>query len=141
MRICIAQFYLEAGAAYPFSCRFQGFLGDELTSRVEPSEQFVATYGEEWALMFRVSAKSSLTAPEVKGPSVFKDDKDVEYSIFLPFDRERPLDEERYREVLALLLQEVEGVLGSLGMEVKGLANDANDIIDRIVQEPAMFGH
>ena len=88
-----------------------------------------------------MSAKSSLTAPEVKGPTVFRADKDVEYSIFLPFDKERALDEQRYREVLTLLLQEIAGVLKTLGMEVKELAQDASDIIDRIVKNPMMFGH
>ena len=141
MRTHIAQFYLEAGAAYAFSYRFQRFLSQELAQRVRPSEMFIREYGEDCDLMFRVSAKSSLTAPEVKGPTVFRADKDVEYSIFLPFDKERALDEQRYREVLTLLLQEIAGVLKTLGMEVKELAQDASDIIDRIVKNPMMFGH
>lgn len=139
MKIHIGQFYLEVGAAYSLSYRFQGFLGEELSSRVEPSEKFIAEYGEDYELMFRISAKSGLTAPDVKGPTVFKDDKDVEYSIFLPFDKDRPLGELQYREVLALLFHEIEVVLKSLGMEVKGLAQDARDIIDQIVKNPVMF--
>ena len=87
MKIYIAQFYLEAGVAYSLSYCFQSFLGDELSGRVDLSKQFIEKYGEDYELMFRVSAKSSLAEPEVKGPTVFKDDKDIEYSIFLPFDK------------------------------------------------------
>lgn len=141
MKIHVSQFYLEAGAAYSLSYRFQIFVSEELTHRVEPSEKFVSEYGEDFELIFRVSAKSTLTAPEVKGPTVFKKDKDVEYSVFLPFDKAKPLDEGRYREVLALLLQAIVGVLDSLGMKINGLDQDANDIIDQIVKDPVMFRH
>jgi hypothetical protein len=109
-------FPVEQGAEFPFNVLFQRYLFEQLTSLLMPSSWFSTEYGEEWKLIFNVSARWSLDEDdtergvklsesarvklaryrsftpeplrvEIRGPTVFRKDKDVEYSIFLPFRR------------------------------------------------------
>ena len=139
MKIFVAQFYVEVGCDYSLSNHFHHRISDELTRRVVPSAAFVNKYAEDFKLMFRMSAKSGLVEPEVRGPMVFKKDKDVEYSIFLPFDLDRPLGPSVYRHALKQLLGQIIIVLTSLQMDVSQLSQSVDEIIERIVADPKMF--
>ena len=85
MKIFVGQIYIKAGVAFPFSLRFQKWLGDALSERVEASMQFSNKYGSGFELGLRISAKEDIEQPEIKGPTVFKQDKTVEFTIFLPY--------------------------------------------------------
>ena len=85
MQVHFGQIYVEQGAYFPFSHIFQQYISEEMSALVIPSKKFVAQYGQDWKLIFRISAKHSLDRNEIRGPTAFKKDKDVEYSIFLPF--------------------------------------------------------
>src|SRR5947207_12558625 len=98
MKIFVGQIYIEPGASYPFSHQFQTWLGEELTNRVQPSQQFLRAYPDGFDLIFRVSAKSKINKPEIKGPTVFKRGKDVEFTVFLPHDGREPSDPTGYRQ-------------------------------------------
>ena len=100
MKIYVAQIYIEVGSVYPFTHYFQRLISDELTKRISASSAFIQKYGEDFNLIFRMSAKSSLKEPEVQGPTVFKTDKDVEYTIFLTFDKSEPQGPGSYRRAL-----------------------------------------
>lgn len=86
MKVWFSQIYIEEGVNFPFSCHFQKRLSQMITGLVEPSAKFIEKYGRDFELMFRISAKHALLDNEIKGPAVFKKAKDVEYSVFLPFD-------------------------------------------------------
>src|SRR5262249_28304632 len=86
MKVAFSQVYIEPGANFPFSVHFQRLLTTEVTALVQPSANFLETYGEVSELIFRVSAKHRLEDNEIKGPTVFKKEKDVEFTVFLPFD-------------------------------------------------------
>ena len=92
MSIYVSQIYPEAGVSYPFNHRFQKYLSDLVSAKVGTSKKFADLYGPEYDLIFRMSAKEGLAKPEIKGPTVFKRDKDVEYTVFLPFDRSVEMD-------------------------------------------------
>jgi hypothetical protein len=82
MKIFVGQIYIKPGITFPFSLQFQRWLGDALTERVEASEQFCKAYGANFALGLRISAKEEISEPEIKGPTVFKRNRNVEFTIF-----------------------------------------------------------
>ena len=139
MTIFVAQFYIEAGASYPFSHHFQRLIKEEITERVAPSEAFVSKYGSDFDIIFNMSGKSTIAQPEVRGPTVFKKNKSVEYTIFLAFNKQEPHSQDLYRRVLRQVLDKIIGVLQGLQMDVSRLSSDANDIIERIVANPKMI--
>ena len=53
---------------------------------VTSSNEFENRYGADWDVILRISAKCGLTENELRGPTVFKKDKHVEFTIFLPYD-------------------------------------------------------
>lgn len=86
MKVHFGQIYIEPGVNFPFSHGFQLRLGKEITDLVSPSPSFIKKYGPDWELMFRISAKSGREDNEIRGPTVFRKDKDLEYTVFLPDD-------------------------------------------------------
>jgi len=86
MKVWFGQIYVQPGVSFDFSQHFQLRLSEEITRLVTPSATFTRKYGSEWELIFRISAKTQINDNEIHGPSVFKADREIEYTIFLPFD-------------------------------------------------------
>jgi hypothetical protein len=140
MNIYATQIYIEAGINYPFSHIWQRFMFRQLTLRVQPSKKFCQTYGDDFDLTFNISSKSAIERPEVFGPTVFKKDKDVEYTIFLTYDRTTTLDNLRsFDAVLQQLFAEIVNVLEKLEIDTDLLVKDAPQLIDEIIGEKSMF--
>jgi len=140
MRIYFGQIYIEAGVSFPFSHIFQHRLSEEVTALATPSPLFVKKYGDDWDLMFRISAKAALRDTEIRGPSVFKKDKDVEYSIFLPFTIIRAA-EDVARTAIEFLFDAFLSVLTKLGFSTERLVAHRPALIDSICSDPKMFDH
>ena len=85
MKIYFGQLYIQAGISFPFNSSFQRFLSEEVSKLVEMNPKFEQSYGTEYELMFRISAKKELLTNEICGPTIFKKEKDIEYTIFLPY--------------------------------------------------------
>ncbi|MFN5322247.1 MAG: hypothetical protein ACK493_13815 [Planctomycetota bacterium] len=139
MTIYVSQIYPEAGVSYPFSHEFQKHLGGLINAEVGMSQRFTEQYGPDYDLIFRVSAKSGLVAPEIKGPTVFKRDKDVEYTVFLPFDRAADLETSTLSRVLEMLLASVISILNGLGMSTMSLVNNSRAIVSQILSDNKMI--
>jgi len=86
MKVWFGQVYIEPGVNFPFSHHFQRRLSQEVTALTKPSREFIKKHGEDFELMFNVSAKQALQDNEIRGPAVFRKTKDLEYTVFLPFD-------------------------------------------------------
>ena len=115
MTIYLTQIYVEAGANFPLSHHFQLLAGKLLTDAFCLPPPFVAKYGSDFALVLRMSAKSSLQVVEIVGPTVFKRDKTVEFTIFIPF-RKVPFDKTVFREVITLLMEGINQVFIRIGV-------------------------
>lgn len=139
MSVHVSQIYPEAGVSYPFNHRFQKYLSDLLSAKVRTSQKFAELYGPEYDLIFRMSAKEGLARPEIKGPTVFKRDKDVEYTVFLPFDRSVDMDANTLSRALDLLLSSMIEILEELDMTTTGLSAKLSAIIDRILGDAKMI--
>ncbi len=141
MKLFVSQFYIEPGVSYPFSVHFQRFMWPrkELTKRIVDSDEFVRRFGKDFDLMFRMSAKAGIVAPEVRGPTVFKKDKSVEFTVFLTFDRAEQRGQDAYCRALKQLMVEITGILRSLRLDASQLVQDCDQIIERIIANPKMI--
>ncbi len=139
MRIFVGQIYVEPGVSYPFSHQFQVWLGQELTNRVKPSQAFLQAYSDKFDLIFRVSAKSKIAEPETKGPTVFKRDKDVEFTIFLPYESHEPNGPSAYQRPLKLLFDSIAVILQGLGMDASRIVEDSPALIKHVISNRTMI--
>jgi len=139
MKIFVSQIYIEAGIAFSFSHHFQVWISDQFTSRVKPSKEFIEVYGEDYNIIFRMSAKTKITRPQIKGPSVFKKTKDVEYAIFLPHGGGKDDDTKCHEKALDYLFESIVSILESLGIDATNVVRDSFDLIGQIIANPAML--
>jgi hypothetical protein len=138
MKVAFSQVYIELGANFPFSVHFQRLLTKEVTAVVQPSPKFIECYGADFELGFNVSAKHSLKDNEVRGPTVFKKSKAVEYTVFLPFDliithADAP------KHALFFLLKGVCDVFDMLEIDKVKLLDKQQSLIDAICSDPTML--
>jgi hypothetical protein len=138
MKVFFGQIYIEPDVAFPFSIAFQQRMSGEMTKLVEPSDHFISEYGEDWNLIFRISSKRSLPENELRGPTVFAKEKDVEYSIFLPFD-EITADDDWARSALHHLMNGVISIFARLEIDSANLKIEKNRVIQEICSDSACF--
>lgn len=139
MKIFVGQIYVKVGVAFPLSLRFQKWLGDALSARVVASGRFIAQFGNDFGLGLRISAKDDISQPEIKGPTVFKRDKNVEFTIFLPHRR---VDYRDPQESLALfdeLFRSVLVVLPHVGLSTTTLAADIQQLQTEFQNTPGLL--
>ena len=132
------QIYIQPGVSFPFSCHFQRRLSEEITALVVPSAAFIKKYGADFNLIFRVSAKKDIQDNEIRGPTLFKKDKDVEYTVFLPFDV-ITCHPEVSKSALVFLLQGVCSVFELLEIETTSLAEIKASLVEKICSDPTML--
>jgi hypothetical protein len=138
MKVYFGQIYIDAGIEFPFSIDFQKYLAEAVTAQVAPSGYWVKKYGRHFDLIFRISAKREITKNEIRGPTVFRKAKDIEYSIFLPFDvvtRRRDIP----RSALRFVFKGVYSVLESLEIDTGKLKQREESVIEKICSDPKMF--
>jgi len=138
MKVCIGQIYIKPGISFPFSHRFQISLGERLTTIVQPSPDFVRAYGDDFTLMLRMSAKTEIREVEVKGPTVFKDEKDVEYTIFLPYNTIKESGDV-IASALRHLLIGIVTTLHALKLDAEELSKQAETFVKEVCADPTMI--
>ncbi len=138
MKVYFSQIYIKPGVNFPFSHQFQAHLSEAITGLVKLSAQFAYKYGDDFNVIFRISAKKEIRNNELKGPTVFDKEKDVEYTVFLPFDViQRTSDVNR--SALEFLLDGVALALTSLDIGVDKLSQERAHLIERVLSDPTMF--
>src|SRR4051812_3762329 len=139
MTIHFGQIYVQPGVSLPFTHRFQLRLSEAISALVEPSPAFAEKYGSDYELMFRISAKKGLHDNEVVGPTVFRKARDVEYTVFLPFDV-ITRSSEVPRTALRYLLEGVYSVFESLDIDSSRVVGAQESIVEGICSDPMMLG-
>jgi len=137
VKIFFSQIYIQEGITFPFTHNFQKYLSDEITSLVECSTEFNKTYGPDWEIIFRISAKKDIDETEIKGPTLFRKDKDIEYTIFLPYVKIMN-ESDIYKAALNTILLSVREVLDSLGIVTTKLINSTDQIVNEICSNKEM---
>jgi hypothetical protein len=139
MKVFISQLYIQPGVSFPFSHHMQSWLHEALSALAVPSPAFTDKYGADFNLIVRLSAKRELKQNEIKGPTVFKKEKDVEYTLLLPF--EAIIEQgDMCRAALAFLFDGVRAIFARSGIEAPGLdAAKQEEIIEQICSGPDML--
>ncbi len=138
MKIHVIQLYIDPETEYPFNWRFQVRMSKELSSMVTPSQKYLTKYGRTFDLIFYMSAKKDLKDNDIMGPGVYRKDKDVEYSVFLPADvinRSRNVPE----SALTFFLKGVCSVLESLEIDTSKIVARQQSLIKDICADPELF--
>lgn len=139
MRVSIGQIYIKPGINFPFSHLMQQWLGKELSKAATSSVEFHKKYGEQFNdLTIRVSADTQIVDNVIRGPSVFRKDKEVEYSLFLPFDVIAGTTG-GYRVALEFLIDGIRKVFLQAGIDPQKLDGKRASIIKHISDDPTML--
>lgn len=139
MNIYLGQFYIEAGASFPFSLFFQKWFGKNLTEFSNGWGINIEKYPEDFDLIFRISSKTKINEIEIKGPSIFKKDKNVEFTIFIPYRKIEQGDIDGIKVVCRSLIHAIELVFLEIGISPSILRSRSQEMIDAIVNNPDMF--
>ena len=139
MRVFVGQIYITPGVSFPFSHAMQAWLSEQLTALSSPSAAFVKQYGTTFDVMLRISARAGSAETEFKGPTVFKADKDVEYTVFLPFDTIRAAGAGGRRLAAELLLSAVASVFDKLSVESPELSDRREELVARLSSDETML--
>lgn len=139
MKIFIGQIYIKVGVAFPFSLRFQKWLGDALSERVGVSEQFSNEFGPSFGLGLRISAKENIDQPEIKGPTMFKRDKKVEFTIFLPHRPSDYHDPKVASLLVEQILQSAVLILQQLGLDTVNVVGDKHHLRTEFLSTPGLL--
>jgi hypothetical protein len=138
MKVSIGQIYTTPGAKFPFSHHMQIWLGKELSAASGNAVEFRRRHGNDFELMIRVSARKGTSGNEIVGPTVFKKTKDVEYTLFLPFDAIVESSESR-RAAAVFLVDGTRSVFDAGGIDVSLLTERRASIIDHIASSADML--
>jgi hypothetical protein len=139
MRVFVGQIYIKPGVSFPFSHAMQAWLSEQLTELASPSAAFVKQYGSSFDVMLRISAQTAATETELKGPTAFKADKDVEYTVFLPFDTIRAAGGAGRQLAAELLLSAVADAFDRLKVEAPDLSGRRQDLVRRLTDDEEML--
>lgn len=138
MNVYFRQLYIRPGVSFPLSHVCNHYLSETITAVVVSSEAFNRKYGSDFSIVFTISAQQEIEYTQIKGPTVFKKAKDVEYSLFLPFDTIM-LDTNVFPAAIRCLLDGVCSVLQSFDISTSGIDERRDAIIQRICADPSMF--
>jgi hypothetical protein len=138
MNVWFGQIYIEAGVNFPLNHLFQRRLSQEITALAQPSPKFIEEYGSDFNLIFRISAKKKLQDNEIRGPTVFRKGKNVEYTVFLPFDIISHHSDVP-QSALKFLLKGVCSVFQSLGIDTSKVIERQETMIENICSDLTMF--
>jgi hypothetical protein len=142
MNLYVSQIYIEPGINYPFSHIFQKFISDSLSDSVVESPYFIKKYGENFSLVFNMSAKIHVEEVEIHGPSVYHKGKNVEYTIFVPFEEmtdKRYWDSVELAKPLKHLFSGIILVLEKLEIDPQRVVENFDEWIRRVTSDAAMI--
>ena len=139
IKIFIGQIHIKAGISFPFSLRFQKWLGDALSELVEVSSEFSSKHGSDFGLGFRISAKDDIEEPEIKGPTIFKRDKTIEYSVFLPHKANDYHDIAVASHLVDQILDSVVVILPEVGLDASNVLKEAKRIRTEFLSRPGFI--
>jgi hypothetical protein len=139
LKIFTRQIYTEPGIDYPLSHVFQQRIGEILSGLVHPSEEFRRTYGSDFRIIFKLSAKRDISFPEIIDPKVYKKTKDVEYSIFIPHDGSDVNKLDDYTKPIHNFLLDVSSALERLKLNADEVKNNIDSIVKEITLDPAIL--
>jgi hypothetical protein len=116
----------------------QRWLSHELTAVAESVDEFLVKFGEGFSAVVNISAKTGIVEPEIRGPTVFKRDKDVEYTLFLPYDVIMRQHDSR-RMAARYILSGIRAIFERAGIGLEQLDATMNALTEHLSSDPSML--
>jgi hypothetical protein len=116
----------------------QVWLTNELSGVCEDAVEFFERYGENFDLVIRISAQNQITGNLLKGPTIFEEEEDVEYTLFLPYDVIIQSADGR-RAAATFLLEGIRAVFERVGIRTARLNERTELLLERLCSDPAML--
>jgi hypothetical protein len=138
MKVTVCQVYVKPGVTLPFSHHMQRRLAGELSTMLLPSSAFTTKYGADFSLVLNISAEAATSETRIAGPAVYRRTRDVEYTLFLPFDAICAA-KDRCRFAMACILSAVAVVVSRVGIDGTLLAKRTPEVVARISEDPTMI--
>jgi hypothetical protein len=141
MKTFVSQIYIEPGVKFPFSIAFQQRMSEWPTKLINGWGKNAAQYPMDFDLIFRLSSKSDINEPEIYGPTVFIIDKNVEYTVFLPFRMVGIGKDADFTNIIIFLIDSISLICSRVGIDTERLQDSSLDIATDIVNDTEMFKH
>lgn len=138
MKVSIGQIYVKPGINFPFTHLMQLWLGEELSSIITSTPEFSKKFSPNYDLTIRISADDQIIENKIKGPTIYKKDKDVEYTVFLPY-KIITVSPEGCRLAVEFLVDGIITVLHNAGLDTEVLNAKKEIIVIHICSEPSML--
>lgn len=138
MKVFVGQIYTKPGVDFPFTHLMQRWLGEELTRVASEDAKFQERYGSGFALGLRISADTGTAETEVKGPTVFKRDRDIEYTLVLPFDAIENAPDRR-RMAVECIAAGIAAVFAELEIGLDRLDQGRESLVERLLTDPTFW--
>lgn len=138
MKIFFSQIYIQAGVNFNFSHQFQIFLSKKISGLLCASEKFLKLHDEDYSIIFRISAKKELAINEIKGATIYKKDKDIEFTIFMPYSVIIKTENPK-KTALQYLFLGIYEALSKYDIDIHKIVAKENEIITYILASPEMF--
>jgi hypothetical protein len=139
MKLGFRQIYIRPGASLPFSHHMQHLLRDQLSAAEGDAEEFVRRHGQDFKLVTNISAEVGTKENQIKGPTMFKRTRDVEYSLFLPYDAIAGASAMGRHVAAEFLLDGIRSIFQQAGVGVTHLDEKRGLLIERICSDPSML--
>jgi hypothetical protein len=139
MKIFFGLLFLDPDAVYPLSVRWCEFMSERISALDLPSAAFEAKYASGYNLIFRVNAERGLREVKVHGPTHFRRQRDVEFTIVLPHAGEPIRNVAGCALALHLLFNGTARVLRELDVDPTNLEAAAPGIVAETLQQPRLF--
>ena len=139
MLFAVGQLYLKPDVAFPFTHVMQRYLGDRVSALVPESPAFISRFGANWTLIVRVSADDEISDNKILGPTVFKTERDVEFSLFLPYNIIVSQRGDVFRAALHWILSGIAEILDRVGLDPRPLVQANDSILDEMCSRPEMI--
>jgi hypothetical protein len=138
MKVSVSQIYIKAGVSFPFSHHMQRLLGEEFSGVSQDDGEFVRKHGGDFDLVINLSADVGIGQVRVKGPTVFKKTRDVEYTLFLPFDVIVG-SSDGCRSAVEFLVEGVRTIFRQAGIDTARLHERQASIVEQVCSNPIML--
>lgn len=139
MKAKFTHIFIQAGIKFNFSYKLHLFLSDEISALLTPSLKFLKLYNvEDYTLIFNISAKKELAINEIVGPLTNRKNKEIEFTIFLPYSVIIKTENPK-KTALRQLFLGIYKVLSKYDIDIHKIVAKENEIITYILESPEMF--
>jgi hypothetical protein len=139
MKCYFSQVYIDPNARFYFSHKFQKTLGEIVNREILDWNGFALIFDSEFNLIINISAKSGIAYPEIVGPGVFRKNRTVEFTVFIPYAADCRNDRDCLFNVLEDLFRGLDIILRDMSIKFNDLNSARQVMFEMVLGDPDMM--